>query len=70
MKGDSTRMSEPTASHDIDLDPTDPYAREAQTFPRLTSDIADRIAAYGTEERLGKGTFVFCLLYTSDAADE
>jgi thioredoxin reductase (NADPH) len=59
MKGDGTRMSEPTASPDLELDPTDPYAREAQTFPRLTSDIAARIAAYGTEERLGKGTFVF-----------
>ena len=42
-----------------DLDPTDPYAREAQTFPRLSEEMAARVAAYGTEERLPKGTLVF-----------
>jgi thioredoxin reductase (NADPH) len=42
-----------------DLDPADPYAREAQTFPRLSEAMAHRIAAYGSEERLPKGTLVF-----------
>jgi CRP-like cAMP-binding protein len=42
-----------------DLDPTDPYARKAQTFPRLSEEMAARVVAYGTEERLPKGTFVF-----------
>jgi len=41
------------------LDPDDPLAREAQTFPRLSEEMAARIAAYGTEERLPKGTLVF-----------
>jgi hypothetical protein len=39
-----------------DLDPTDPYARKAQTFPRLSEEMAARVVAYGTEERLPKGT--------------
>lgn len=42
-----------------DPDPTDPYAREAQTFPRLSQDMAARVAAYGIEERLAKGRHVF-----------
>jgi thioredoxin reductase (NADPH) len=41
------------------LDPTDPYAREAQTFPRVTPEMAARISAYGSEERLPDGTPVF-----------
>ena len=41
------------------LDPSDPYAREAQTFPRLAPAMAARVAAYGTEERLPAGTLVF-----------
>jgi thioredoxin reductase (NADPH) len=40
-------------------DPTDPYAREAQIFPRLSHEMAARVAAYGTEERLAKGELVF-----------
>ncbi len=27
--------------------PTDPYARTAQTFPRLTDDQVERVAAFG-----------------------
>ncbi len=42
-----------------DLDPSDPYAREAQTFPRLSEDQAARVARYGTEEALTSGTIVF-----------
>ncbi|AEG92434.1 FAD-dependent oxidoreductase [Ramlibacter tataouinensis] len=40
-------------------DPSDPYAREAQIFPRLTPAMAERIAAYGRHERLPAGTVVF-----------
>ena len=41
------------------LDPTDPYARSAQTFPHLPPAMAARVAAYGTEERLPAGTLIF-----------
>src|SRR3954454_1036843 len=32
------------------LDPSDPYAREAQTFPHLTPQMLARLAPYGHEE--------------------
>ncbi|MBV9656049.1 MAG: FAD-dependent oxidoreductase [Acetobacteraceae bacterium] len=41
------------------LDPADPLAREAQTFPRLTAEMAERVASYGTAERLAAGQVVF-----------
>ena len=41
------------------LDPTDPYAREGQTFPQLSAEMAGRVARYGTEERLGAGALLF-----------
>jgi thioredoxin reductase (NADPH) len=41
------------------LDPDDPYAREAQTFPRLPPEAAARVAAYGAEERLAEGAMLF-----------
>jgi thioredoxin reductase (NADPH) len=44
---------------ETDLDPTDPYAREAQIYPRLTEEMAGRIGGYGKEERIGAGTMVF-----------
>ena len=37
----------PEGSH-VALEPDDPYAREAQTFPRLSAEMVARIAAYGT----------------------
>ena len=40
-------------------DPADPYAREAQTFPRLTAEQTERVARYGQPERLGSGTLIF-----------
>jgi thioredoxin reductase (NADPH) len=40
-------------------DPADPYAREAQTFPRLPPEMVARVAAFGAEERLPAGTVVF-----------
>ena len=42
-----------------EVDPTDPYAREAQTFPRLSVDAAQRVANYGVEQGLRKGTMLF-----------
>ena len=41
------------------LDPTDPYAREEQTFPKFSEDQIERIKAFGTIEDLPKGTVVF-----------
>jgi thioredoxin reductase (NADPH) len=41
------------------LDPSDPYARQAQTFPRLDAERMARVAAYGTEEQLPANTIVF-----------
>ena len=40
-------------------DPADPYAREAQTFPRLTAEQAERVAGYGQPKQLSSGTFLF-----------
>ena len=42
-----------------DLDASDPYAREAQTFPRLNADMVARVRACGAEEALGGGQLVF-----------
>ncbi len=42
-----------------EVDPSDPYAREAQTFPRLSVDAASRVANYGVEQGLRKGTRLF-----------
>ena len=42
-----------------ELDPDDPYAREAQTFPRLNPDMGARIAQYGADETLAEGAMVF-----------
>ena len=44
---------------DSDLDPTDPYTREAQIFPRLSEEMAARITGYGKVESLREGTLVF-----------
>jgi thioredoxin reductase (NADPH) len=44
---------------DPTLDPSDPYARQAQTFPRLTAEMAARVAAFGTEERFAAGAPLF-----------
>ena len=50
-------MSEVRA--DAELDPTDPYQREAQIFPKLSEDMAARVAHFGSEEELPKGSMVF-----------
>jgi thioredoxin reductase (NADPH) len=43
----------------LELDPTDPFAREAQTFPRLNAEMVARILAYGCEEAVAADTFLF-----------
>jgi thioredoxin reductase (NADPH) len=52
-------MADGKTSTEPELDPTDPYAREGQTFPRLSADMARRVARYGTEEQLKAGDIVF-----------
>ena len=56
-------MSDPisavVAEPEREVDPSDPYAREAQTFPRLSVDAANRVANYGVEQGLRKGTSLF-----------
>ncbi|KTF70084.1 FAD-dependent oxidoreductase [Sphingomonas sp. HT-1] len=46
------------AAHDS-LDPTDPYARSAQTFPILSAEMMARIAAFGRAETLDDGAMLF-----------
>ncbi|WPB82523.1 FAD-dependent oxidoreductase [Archangium violaceum] len=52
-------MGLPPVQKQPELDPSDPYARDAQTFPRLSPEMAERVAAYGTEEWLPGGTLLF-----------
>jgi thioredoxin reductase (NADPH) len=52
-------MTKEPAPSDAELDPTDPYTREAQIFPRLSEEMGGRIAAYGSKESLRAGTLVF-----------
>ena len=44
---------------DTALDASDPIAREAETFPRLSAEILARIARYGSEERFTAGAPIF-----------
>ncbi len=39
--------------------PTDPYERQAQTFPRLTDEQVARAKAFGCVQDLPKGTVLF-----------
>ena len=41
------------------VDPSDPYQREAQTFPWLDDDMIARVAAYGEEAVLLAGTVIY-----------
>lgn len=52
-------MSEIATESTVEFDPSDPYAREAQTFPRLTGEMVARVAGYGVEETLAPGALVF-----------
>jgi thioredoxin reductase (NADPH) len=42
-----------------DVDPADPDARKAQTFPRFTAEMMERVAGYGGEEAVPAGTPMF-----------
>jgi thioredoxin reductase (NADPH) len=52
-------MGSPPVQHKPEYDPSDPYVRDAQTFPHLSPEMAARVASYGTEERLPGGTLLF-----------
>ena len=41
------------------LDPSDPYTRTTETFPRLTPDQVDRVVAFGGVQALPRGTVLF-----------
>ncbi len=47
------------SSDSVSSDPTDPYNREAQTFPQLSQEQVDRITGFGTVEDVPKGAFLF-----------
>ena len=49
----------PVAPEGAEIDPTDPYQREAQTFPRLRPEMAARLAGHGVEEQVAQGTPLF-----------
>ncbi len=46
-------------SESIQRDPSDPLAREAQTFPVLPAEMITRIAPFGKEEAVGDGEYLF-----------
>jgi thioredoxin reductase (NADPH) len=48
-----------TSTVPAELDPADPYAREAQTFPHLDSEMAARVARFGIEETVPAGAMLF-----------
>lgn len=52
-------MANAAPEQDVVLDPSDPYAREAQTFPRLSREMIDRLSAYGTVEDVPAGAILF-----------
>jgi hypothetical protein len=41
------------------IDPTDPYEREAQTFPRLSHEQIARMAMFGRQELFPAGAVLF-----------
>jgi thioredoxin reductase (NADPH) len=47
------------APAEADVDPTDPWQREAQTFPRLTPEMVARVSRYGSVDALRPHTEVF-----------
>jgi thioredoxin reductase (NADPH) len=56
---DAALLEVETAVAGAALDPSDPYAREAQTFPTLSPDMAARVAAFGAEEMWPAGALLF-----------
>ena len=55
-----TEPVKPGESPGASVDLTDPYVdREVQMFPRLSPELVGRIAGYGAEEPLARGTMLF-----------
>ena len=52
-------MSEARFDPAVEADPTDPYLREAQTFPKLSAEQVGRVSAYGREESVDDGVLLF-----------
>ena len=52
-------MLDTHAPGEKEIDPADPYARETQTFPRLSEETARRVAGYGAEETVADGALLF-----------
>ena len=50
---------QPKADEIAAVDAADPYAREAQIFPTLSEEMVARVATYGHEETLPRGTLAF-----------
>jgi thioredoxin reductase (NADPH) len=51
--------SEPMTDSLRTANPSDPYVRRAQTFPRLTAEQVERTLEFGAVEALPKGTMLF-----------
>ncbi|MCG8695946.1 MAG: FAD-dependent oxidoreductase [Minwuiales bacterium] len=56
---DAARSTEAPKPSIDPVDASDPYAREAQTFPRLSGEQVERLSRYGKIEELEKGTVLF-----------
>ena len=52
-------IDDSSAAPEAALDPSDPYSRVAQIYPRLSQDMAARVSGYGQVETLPAGTLVF-----------
>ncbi|HUN25669.1 MAG TPA: FAD-dependent oxidoreductase [Steroidobacteraceae bacterium] len=52
-------MRDAPSSSQPPLDPADPLAREAQTFPQLSEEMTARVAGYATQESVPAGTLLF-----------
>jgi thioredoxin reductase (NADPH) len=48
-----------TVSNIITDDPTDPFLRQAQTYPQLNAEQVQRVRGHGVEEVLAGGTIVY-----------
>ena len=59
MAAQDSRLRSATFSEPLALDPADPLAREGQTFPRLSPEMAARVARYGREETPTAGALLF-----------
>ncbi|OOG55758.1 cation tolerance protein CutA [Rhodanobacter sp. B05] len=52
-------MQDETRNASYDPVDPDPHSRDAQRFPRLSDDMAERVAAYGEAEQVPTGTVLF-----------